>query len=156
MGFLDDEVARIAEDPSKSVADVRAAESFRLTWENQWRGQVNRLVAERRSASNEKRSRLYDAIREQQKAIDADTRALDAGELSTAEFMNRRRQHLRKLGEFERRYAGIEGSEKLAADMAGDPVGYMESFFDKWTVLSHQRPSIDAWIDEDRRTRNRR
>lgn len=153
MGYLDDEVDRINEDPRSSPADRRAAESFKLTIAGKWRGEVNQVVAQRRAANDDKRSSLYNAVREEQKEIDANARALDAGEISIAEFMNRRRRHLGKVNEFERRYAGLESSDQLIADMAADPVGYMENFFEKWTVLRDKRPSIDAWIDHDRSTR---
>ena len=44
MGYIDEEVARVENNPSYSVADNRAAQSFKLTWEGRWKAQVQERV----------------------------------------------------------------------------------------------------------------
>ena len=95
-------------------------------------------------------------MREVERAIDEDNAAAGAGQIPHTELMNRRRVHLNRLGEIERKYDALVNSESLIESMQADPVGFMGSFYEKWTALSDRLPSIDAWIIDDRQNRRSR
>lgn len=150
--WLNAEQDRIREDQTGqySAADVQAAESWRLTWERRWEGEVKTLAARREAATRAKQKQLYEQVRESQKAADEILRALDAGELSVPEFMNRASRLVGRADEYERRLQGLESAESLIDEMRGDPVGFQDSMFDKWQALQRLRPSVDVWIQESR------
>ncbi len=158
MTYLDDEVDRIKEDRSGQYSheDVQAAESWRLTWERRWESQVTALASQREQAKKEKQVRLYELIRASQKAADENLRALDAGEMSVPEYLNRSARIKEQADEYERRLQGLDSAESLIDEMRGDPVGWQDSFFDKWTSLQRMRPNLNVWIHESRMTRRNR
>lgn len=156
MTYLDDEVDRIKDDPTGqyTVEDIAAAESWRLTWENRWTADVRSLAERRKQASKEKQDRLYEQIRETQKAADANRALLNTGDISVAEFLNRSARINMQADEYERRLQGLQRAQSIIEDMSGDPVGFKDSMFERWTALQRNRPRVDDWI-ADRRIERR-
>lgn len=155
MTYLDDELDRILDDQTGQYSheDVQAAKSWHTTWGRRWEAQSKTLAAQREQEASAKQDRLYEQIRATQKDADANKAALEAGEISVSEFLNRSARLKARADEYDRRLAGIDSAMSLIGAMRGDPVGFQDSFFDKWTALQRHRPSIDIWIDEARTKR---
>lgn len=152
MTYLDDELDRILDDQTGQYSheDVQAAKGWHTTWERRWEAQSKTLAAEREQEAKAKQDRLYEHIRATQKEADANKAALEAGDMSVADFLNRSARLKARADEYDRRLAGLGSATSLIDAMRGDPVGFQDSFFDKWTVLQRHRPSIDTWIHEAR------
>ncbi len=156
MSYFDDQVAGVKNDPRYSVADVQAAESFKINGENIYKRRVKEFAGSRKSNNSTKRDALYQEVRSVQREIDAMRDEADKGTTPHTDLMARRRGSLHRLGEIERRFEALENSEALIAAMESDPVSWMDSFYEKWTGLQHQRPRLDEFLAEDRERRRRR
>lgn len=153
--WLNAEEDRVREDQTGqySAADVQAAEGWRITHERRWTGEVRALASQRQAETRDKQNRLYDQMREAQKAADENLRALDAGDLAVPAFMNAAASLVARADEYERRIEGLESAQSIIDQMLGDPVGFQDSMFDKWQALQRLRPSVDQWIHEARERR---
>lgn len=156
MTYLDDEVDRIKADPRATHRMIQDAESWRTTWKERWRADVVTLAGQRSAANRASRERLYDQMRDTQREADANRAAVEAGEIGTPEFLNRASRLTSRVDEYDRRLQGLVSSEALIAQMTGDPVGWQDSFYEKWTTLQRNRPSLYEWLHEAEESRRRR
>ena len=155
MTWLDAELQRITDDQTGKYShdDIQAAQSWKLTWERRWESTVKAQAAEREAGNREKQDRLYAHVRASQKRADQNRRDLESGDLTITEFLNRSSRLKLEADEYERRLHGLESAESLIDQMRGDPVGWQDSFFEKWVALRRLRPKVDDWIQDARVTR---
>lgn len=132
--------------PGISPAQVKIAETWLQFATAEEVRKVGLWTAERKAKNTAKRRELADRISELQSELADIKRDAEQGLRPYPELLKERRLAIQHLRNLEGVYASLESTEATVEAIAGDPVGYMDSIYEKYAGLAHQRPKLATYL----------